>query len=570
MMTRQLQQPILCLLFTWFFCSTAVILTAQDISKVKKSKPVKVSGSIGATAGFYKSYGREARRDPFFYLLNANLNIKLGGINIPFSAIYSQQETNFLQPFNQFGLSPYYKNLKIHIGYRSMQFSDFTLSGHTFLGVGFEYTPELTKGIQLRTGGMYGRLRRAVAPSDSLQLPTSFKRMGYSGKLGIGYGDKSFIDLIFFKAKDDLNSISADEEAFSNILPAENFVLGIKAEHHIRRFTLELDYASSAYSRDIRSQENDALSTASFYNGVGGLFTPRSSSQYRGAIKGGISYDAEVFSFGLQYKKVDTDFRTLGAYFFLNDIEDYTANFQTKIFKKTLQLNASAGWQRNNLNGEKAADAKRFIASVAMAYTSGYRWNFSLNASNYSSFLTVVQDQISDSSNVFQVSRNVNFNTEYLLVERGNQQAIYLNSGLQSGRFRDEYNIANTENQFTTINLGYRYRWKKKGMLLNTSFNYTSNKAPGYKAAYYGPNVSVSKRLGKKGTRIRFNSAYLFGLQGGAYTYNHLTNRLTIVSRLGSKHNLTLSTALFLKQDKVNSLLSYSEVRGNLGYQFRF
>jgi len=545
---------------------------SQNVENVKKENPIKISGSIGGNAGFYKAYGRESRRDPFFYLLNANINFNIYGVNVPLTAVYSQQETNFLQPFNQFGISPYYKSLKLYLGYRSMRFSDFTLSGHTFLGAGFEFTPEVKKNVFLRTGAMYGRLRRAVAPSDSLNLPSSFKRMGYSAKVGIGVGKNSFVDFILFKAKDDINSVNMEEEAFSNVLPAENLVFGIRAEHMIRkRLKLEFDYASSAYSRDIRADELPATSTSSVFNNMGSLFTTRASSQYRGALQGGVTYLADAFSIGANYKRIDTDYRTLGAYYFLNDIEDYTLNLGAKIFKGSTQIDASAGWQRNNLNNEKAAQAKRFIASLALTYTSGERWNFNLNASNYSSFLTVVQDQFSDSSNVFQVSRNLNLSTNYLLVERGNQQSLWANVGLQNGNFRDEYNIDNTKTQFVTYNLGYRYNLRKKGITFNSSINYTANKAPGYTAYYFGPNLSVAKRMGKKsGTRLRYNGAYLFGFQGGQYTYDHLTNRLTLVTRLAKKHSLTISAALFLKKDKVNSALSYSEVKGTAGYNYKF
>ena len=546
--------------------------SAQNVADIGKDKAVKVSGSIGGNSGFYKAYGRESRRDPFFYLLNANINFNIYGVNVPFSAVFSQQETNFLQPFNQFGLSPYYKNLKIHLGFRSMNFSSFTLSGHTFLGAGFEFNPKLADKIQLRTGGMYGRLRRAVSPKDSLNLTPSYKRMGYSAKIGVGNGSTSFIDFILFKAKDDINSVDTNDEAFSNITPAENLVLGIVGEHLLANtIKLKFDYSSSAYTRDIRSNDSPATGTSDFYNNLGTIFTPRASSQFRSAIKAGIGYDADAFSVGFDYKRIDTDFRTLGAYYFLNDIEDYTATLGTKIFNKKMQVSLSGGWQRNNLNQEKSARATRFIASLALAYSSGKRWNFNINASNYSSFLTVVQDQFSDSSNVYQVSRNLNFSTDYLLVEKGNQQSIWANIGFQNGSFRDEYQIDNMETQFVTLSGGHRYSFRKLGLNLNTSATYTSNTAPGYKAYYFGPNLTVSKRLGKKnGSRVSYNGAYLLGYQAGLHTYNHLTNRVTFSIRLLRKHTLSFSTVFFLKKDKISTDLSYSEVKGNLGYRYSF
>ncbi len=569
---KQVFQPSVSLFGVLLFSCLSVSVFSQDLGSVGKKEAVKVSGNIGLNTGFYAANGRESRRDPFLYLLNANINFNIYGVNIPFSAIYSQQETNFLQPFNQFGLSPYYKNLKIHLGYRAMNFSSFTLNGHTFLGAGFEFNPMLTENIQLRTGGMYGRLRRAVEPRDSLfNRNLSYKRMGYSAKVGVGNGAGSFVDFILFKAKDDVNSIDINQEAFSKISPAENLVFGVVAEHTIaQKLLLKFDYSSSAYTRDTRSGEDPEISNGTLFNNLGTLFTPKASSQFRSAIKGGIQYELDAFSVGLNYQRIDTDFRTLGAYFFLNDIEDYTANFSAKVYQDKVRLTSSVGWQRNNLSQDKSARTTRFIAALGLTYNSGNRWNFGLNASNYSSFLTVVQDQFSDSSNVFQVSQNLSFNTDYLLVQEGDQQSIWANIGLQKGAFRDEYQIDNMESQFVTFSTGHRIRWRKDNLNLNTSFTFTSNTAPGFESLFFGPNVNVSKRLGKSGTRISLGTTYVFGFQDGTYTYDLMTNRISLSTRFKKRHRLSLGTVLFFKQDKVNSSFSYSEIKGNLGYRYSF
>jgi len=67
--------------------------------------------------------------------------ITVYGIVLPFSFRLSEQQRDFRQPFNQFGVSPYYKWAKLHLGYRSHNWSTYALAGHSITGVGLELTP---------------------------------------------------------------------------------------------------------------------------------------------------------------------------------------------------------------------------------------------------------------------------------------------------------------------------------------------------------------------------------------------------------------------------------------------
>jgi hypothetical protein len=199
-------------------------LKAQAIENLESEinqrleNPFKLSGNLGLSLGVYQSYGISARRDNFSYLFTGNVNASLLGIAIPLDANFSQLEENFLQPFNQVGISPKYKWVKAHLGYRNMTFSPLTLAGHTFLGAGLEIEPPLkSKKIGLRISGMYGRFRRPVAAVDAQRegaLP-AYRRMGYGFKAGI-VGKKeaaNYLDFILFRGYDEVNSI---QQPFGN------------------------------------------------------------------------------------------------------------------------------------------------------------------------------------------------------------------------------------------------------------------------------------------------------------------------------------------------------------------
>ena len=135
--------------FLLFLCLTLSKVTyAQNVS----TQAVKVSGGLNAYAGLYQASGIDARNQTTPFGLSGSVNVSLpGGVSLPFSMVLGNQGASFRQPFNQFGVSPTYKWAMVHAGYRNVQFSPFTLAGHTFLGGGFEINPG-----KLRLGAVYG------------------------------------------------------------------------------------------------------------------------------------------------------------------------------------------------------------------------------------------------------------------------------------------------------------------------------------------------------------------------------------------------------------------------------
>src|SRR5689334_20763279 len=151
-------------------------LRAQQVEKMIDAKPVVVSGSFDATAIFYQANGITDRYLPFNYVISGTPVISFYGWQIPFSIIIGKQQSSFTQPFNQFGMSPSYKWITIHAGYRNLNFSPFTLAGYTFLGGGVELTPG-----KFRFAAMYGQFNKATSfdTAQSLYFSNfSYRRTG--------------------------------------------------------------------------------------------------------------------------------------------------------------------------------------------------------------------------------------------------------------------------------------------------------------------------------------------------------------------------------------------------------
>jgi hypothetical protein len=73
---------------------------AQDLSNLKNTKPLTLTGSIGANLAFYKVNGITARQDPFAYGLTGNATLSVYGISMPFSFTWYNYQSNASQPFN--------------------------------------------------------------------------------------------------------------------------------------------------------------------------------------------------------------------------------------------------------------------------------------------------------------------------------------------------------------------------------------------------------------------------------------------------------------------------------------
>ena len=175
----------------------ANVANGQDLDNLSKKDIVKMSGGIGLQTTTYSAFGMDAKRDPFMWQLNMNLNFNiLGIIQAPFSASFSSQASKYSspQPFNNFGISPNYKAVTLHLGYRSINLSEFSLSGSQFLGVGVEIKP---KDAIVKGKALWGRFAKSIYfnPDGTMATNPSFERYGWGTGITLGKTSKKEVTL---------------------------------------------------------------------------------------------------------------------------------------------------------------------------------------------------------------------------------------------------------------------------------------------------------------------------------------------------------------------------------------
>jgi hypothetical protein len=553
---------------------------AQDIEKIGKSKAIEYNGGINVSQVAYNAIGMNSRRDPYSWVINANLNLTLFGVvDAPFSAHFTKNNHTYDQPsFNHYGISPKYKYITGHFGYRSMQFSNYSLSGITFLGGGIEVEPEES---WVKFSAMYGRFAKGIPYRDDYNRYASnnrfntpgYERWGYGGKVTLGKKDHE-VGLIIFRAADDPKSIP-DPGIESGITPKENFVLGLKTSNRVyENVTFSLEYTLSAYSSDIRMPERK-METFTYLNNLGPLYTPRYSSSINGAFKTDVNYQAETYSVGATYKRVEPEYRSLGTTYMSNDVEDILLNMSKSLFNNKVNLSGNIGRQRNNLDNQLTTTNTRVIGGLNCSYAISNNLNVSANYSNFNASTQPSSISVRDTFKYVQVTRNMGITSNYNFGGEKSQNTIMLNA---------TYQVVNTLNETATqlrdvgtdlynTNLGYSYTFVPRSLTVaaNINYNYFIQEKD-MKNISVGPTLSLSKVLFNKTLRNTVSYSYFDNQAPKDFGYKMNLIRLSASYKLSKSQSLRLSSSMMLKNmknnDEDNTL--NQEYRARLTYNYGF
>ncbi|MEZ0610581.1 hypothetical protein ACAW74_18850 [Fibrella sp. WM1] len=581
---------LLSILFWCLFCLaiTPVYGQTDSLTKVPSllARYVKVSGGLNAYAGFYTANGIAARNQTAPLGLSGQVTIALPqGISIPISAVLGNQGASFSvrQPFNQFGLSPTYKWITVHGGYRNVTFSPFTLAGHTFLGGGVELNPG-----KLRLGAIYGRFNNAISGTlaDANVLP-SYGRMGYAVKVGYGKPN-NYVDLTMLRAKDDSSSIpSVPQSATQIVTPAENLVVGVTSRLLIlKAFTVELDAALSAYTRDVRAGMVSAEGRNPVVRLFGNFYTPRLSTQLTQAVQASVGYRADWGGLKLQYKRIDPNFQTMGAYYFQSDIESYAIAPSLNLLDNTLRLSGSYGVQFDNLANSRSVRTGRSIGSLIVSYNPATKFGADLQLSNYGISQQAGLRPVIDTLRLAQNNLSATLNLRYLRQREEIMQSYLLTTTYQQLSDLNARTAAQTENKNLNVNLTYLYQqtvtgWGATAMLTYTQTNLPVAATLGLRDStgtllptndgivrFYGPTVGMNQAFFDKKLTTAFNASYLVNQQMGV-TGKVITASVTGNYQLAKRQTLNVSL-YYLNTDTGVAEQRFNELRGNLGYGISF
>lgn len=508
---------------TVLLCGTVAAVPfaqGQDLEQVGKKGGVSLTGGLSAYTALYTTDLNDERFAPFSWGINARMNLSIYGLQLPFSFVFSEKERDFRQPFNQFGISPRYKWFTAHIGHRTMQFSELTMSGQRFLGGGIELTPG-----KFRCSAMYGQLRREVFADTTtavLEEP-AFKRMGMAAKLGVGT-QATHVDLVLFSAKDEYDEVALARGNYGGVQPEENVVLGLGAAVQLTKsLQWQLDAAGSLHNVGVAPLTREGVQGDIANNYDSFLFNLDTRSRRGSAVKTGLSFNVRGTTFSLNYDRIDPLFMTLGNYFFMRDVENYRASFGTGLFKQKLRFTVSLGLQTNNLAQSLAARTRRTIGSASLSFNSGKVVTTSLNYSNFEANMRSAYEAAgTDTIELRQVSDNItlNNNLRFRNTDRGTTRSMDVALGYQ-GFTNDGYPSQGTSRTVTwTGSVGYRAQLKQRSFGWGVRLTTSVFENAGLGRTKYGVSINVRKGFNKDRTGVNGRTAFFLnrGEQYGGST----------------------------------------------------
>jgi hypothetical protein len=396
----------------------------------------------------------------------------------------------------------------------------------------------------------------------------------------VGYGDgKDFVEAIVFRAQDEQQSIRFIPEA-QGILPQENLVLGLTAGKSLfKKILLLAEWATSAITRDTRA---NTTATENPLGNVGGLFSPRISSSYYNALKANLTYQGNGYALGAGYERIDPQYRTLGSYFFNNDLENITVNAATALLQGKVNVAANVGTQRDNLDGSKSTTMKRVVAAMNVAFAPTQRFNLALSYSSFQSFTNVrsqfvdinrlTQFDFLDTLNFTQISQNATVNSMYQLGNNKNKrQTVSLNLTAQDAADKQGQVTQNSGLRFYNFNSAYSLSITPRNLTLSLALNLSMSDGAMSQSRTFGPTGSLSKQFFNKKLRttlsISQNESYANGLNTGSILNGRLSGNVSIKK----KHNLNLSTVLVNRSSRQEGAAkSFTEFTATLGYAYSF
>jgi hypothetical protein len=544
-------------------------LKAQDLSTISKQEPIKINGSVNVRLQFYETDKTNPSRSPFMWYLQGSPVVTLYGIVLPFSFRLSEQQRDFRQPFNQFGVSPYYKWVKLHLGYRSHTWSAYSLAGHSISGAGVELTPG-----KFQFGVVTGRLLKPVKYLDNpehIQVQTpAYRRTGTALRLGYGT-DRNNVSIVLLKASDEQESLNEIPLEYL-LTPDENMVVSFISKQTIaEKFLLEMEVAQSLYTKDIRTPLSDT--TGDFLSkAFSFLIDNHESTTSSNAFKGSLGYRSELFTMAMRYERVEPDFRSMGAYYFATDLSNITVEPSLKLLQKRLTLEGSVGIQTDNLKKDKDLRTRRTITSARVSYVPFPQYNINAFYSNYglaqeSGLLaidTLRNSEVAQATLQFGVTQSLNLTGEKMT------HNLMVSFNAQQLNDRNENTAQYSEFTTNILSASYFASYMPTGTNGSVTWLYTDFVQDTLRTVVAGPSIGAGNSFFKNRVTAALSFSSMKNRVQDEQTSTINTFSLQLGYRPGKKHRFTLRLYHHNNTGKPAEYSSYYENKFDIDYTYSF
>lgn len=492
------------------------------------------------------------------------MTFKFSFLTVPLSFSFRDQQLSYGHSFNKFGLSPYYKWIKIHLGHRSMRFSNYSLGGKNFFGGGIELTPG-----KFRFAAFAGKMQNPLAQRDTIvygaELIPTYRRSIIGGKIGVG-SHRNYIDFIALHIKDKQADDLDRERKNTGFNPAKNIVIGTEWKSiWFKKLTFNGTINASIFTSNLDLESTFESVKSPFLNN---LFELNASSKLSLAGEAELRYNFKYFGIGAQYRRIEPNYRSLGIPFIQADIENYTFRLNTSLFKGRFITNGNVGIERNNLRDLDYLSRKRLILNLTTNWSLSKELLISGNFSNFRFETTDGLMEINDTLRYINVSRMYGLNVNFTKKLPNSQMGIF--GGIQQQSLMDLSPVARIGGEVNSINFnaGCRLFWKENDFSISPSLIFSSYKYSDNQRNRSGMAISIQKSLFEKVLSINSATRLSFDKLDGVRDGRVWNQRLGINANFLKKSTASLSCNLISKSSV--SANSFNEVRLSVGYGLKF
>lgn len=540
---------------------------AQDISSISSARPFKVSGSFFGAVSYTDN--ESTLIPPFGYNAGVHLNISIyNALHIPLSYNYSNYGNSFstLQ-LERFGISPSYKTVKLHLGYRSFFLTPYLMSGMTVKGAGIEFTP---KKFQCKV--FYGTLvDRYTLGNEFIQLNnpdlTLYKRKVLGFRLGFGK-ESNRIALSAYKSMDDDNIITSDSLRRLGLFPRENLVVGADMHQVFFRYvTLQANAALSILTKNVYGDSIEDVNAQKWLDRTRFIMTVNQTSTYAFAYDARLSLRLRTFHLGIKYQHIDPFFTTTGVPFLQQNYENYLLDISGGLFKSRVTLMGNAGLQFINKGGFTGLPQKRIVGTLNANWLISKGANLNISYTNFAQNTNLLVAEVNDSLTL--TANNTGYTATFNLKPGKGKERPHLILLSASGGTFDIVSGDTITSQGSSINGNLTYKFTRRdgwnyGGGLQTTYSEASTAPP---LNRYGVVAHIGKRIAD-GLQFRSNASIRLNETGGIRDGFIFNSVAALTYAYKKKHSLHVNVSFLSRQTTILAAKNETRIRFNYNYSF--
>lgn len=541
----------------------------ESKEKTEGKHALKISGGFNFGGELYSVNGIGNRRSPWSYTTSGRLGLSVGKFRLPISFTYRDRQFAYDFTFNRFGMSPTLGWATLHLGWRNMNFSPYTLGGRTFFGIGTELRPG-----KFYVGALYGTIQNPLAIRDSLTFGANlipiFERKLYGAKVGYRSG-KNHLELMAVKIFDDPETFdypdNYDERGYQILTPKENVVAGLNAGFEVAKL-VEVYFRTglTAFTRDINDPLNGTIAGV-IPDQYEDILTVNTSSRITFAGDGGVNLNLKGTKLGFQYRRVEPFYTTLAAQFFMNDLEQYTGLISTAFAKRKVLVTGRVGVERNNLRGYRTNETSRVIVNATAGWRPNDDWSWNLRVANFTTNSNPEILELNDTLRYVTVNTNASLSGSWTIRKKTKdlRLGLYLNHSAV-----DDQSLVErlTELNSYGTNLNATWTWKETDFVVGPNLQYYRYDIGTRQQERFGIGVQVGKSFWDKRLTANLGSNFsqndINGLRDGSVGLHRLRFRY----RLTKKQSITLANSF--RHSTSVTRKDFREWQSRIRYGLRF